>query len=60
VPKIYSSENVKMFGFYAPPALMKEFLAAAREQDLSMSQLFRIIARREILRAAKETAAARK
>ena len=53
MPKIYSSENVKMFGFYAPPALMQEFQAAARRQDMSMSQLFRAIARQEIRRVEK-------
>jgi hypothetical protein len=50
------TENVKMFGFYAPPALMKDFQTAALSQDMSMSHLFRRIARLEILRAAKEAA----
>jgi len=54
------TENVKMFGFYAPPALMKDFQTAALSQDMSMSHLFRRIARREIFRAAKESAGAQK
>jgi hypothetical protein len=52
-----TSENVKMFGCYATPTLMREFQSTARAQDLSMSQLFRIVARREIRRHNKEVAA---
>jgi len=50
------NENVKMFGCYAPPTLMREFQAVAQAQDLNMSQLFRVVAQREIRRHSKEVA----
>jgi hypothetical protein len=49
-------ENEKMFGFYAPPSLMKQFQATAASQDLNMSQLMRRLARWEIRRYAREVA----